>query len=408
MKNEEKEQNQNQPKVLEGFNPNVYRSLSVLFIILTIVNLAAIIFAFARTGYGLWHAEDALSCIAKIDGGFNNINQNILKIELHADDPATVASCIDNIQSYHQDIEATAEKFRGINLMNIDKTLPEKFESVMVEVERYYNSIAGNLDDVKSGAVDSAMLHNTQIEEMRESATTSLALLFTESDDATYEFFCRVGQRFLFVLLFLIGTMVTGLYAISRIKKHDLAFALELQTSKKKTANIRQKAVEIAYTNVVTNLKNRYALIEELDERIKAEDVTLALFNYNNFKSINETFGRDYADDFLAYVSRKMVKNFGDKVEIFSTDADEFCVVFDKDIPKSKTSEIAQKILAMLSQPVQVRSAAIQLTAAAGLCTCRINSYPSASKLFVALDQSIRQTKALCMKQGGSLLTTMA
>ena len=67
--------------------------------------------------------------------------------------------------------------------------------------------------------------------------------------------------------------MATGLYAISRIKKHDLAFATELQSSKQKTANIRQKAVDIAYTNVVTNLKNRYALMEELDERIKAEDI---------------------------------------------------------------------------------------------------------------------------------------
>ena len=407
MKNEEKEQNQNQPKVIEGFNPNVYRSLSVLFIILTVVNLAAIIFAFARTGYGLWHAEDALSCIAKIDGSFNNINQNILKIELHADDPSMVAPCIDNIQRYHQDIAATAEKFRGINLKNIDKTLPEKFESVMVEVERYYNSIEGALDDVKSGAADSAVLHNTQIEEMRESATTSLALLFTESDDATYEFFCRVGQRFLLVLLFLLGTMAAGLYAISRIKKHDLAFALELQSSKNKTANIRQKAVEIAYTNVVTKLKNRYALIEELDERIKAEDVTLALFNYNNFKSINETFGRDYADDFVAYVSRKMVKNFGDKVEIFSTDADEFCIVFDKDFPKSKTTEVAQQILAKLSQPVQIRNASIQLTAAGCLCTCLVNQYASASKLFVALDKKIRQTKAICAEHGTSQLVTL-
>ena len=408
MKNEEKEQNKKQTEILEGFNPNVYRSLSVLFIILTIINLVIIIFAFAKTGYGLWHAEDALSCIAKIDSSFDDINQSILNIQLHPDNFQTVSANIDNIQGYHQDIYDTAEKFRGINLKNIDKTLPERFEATLGLVESYYSSISGNLSAVRAGSADPSVLHSAEIDSIRESATASLKKLFTDSDEATYLFFCKVGQSFVFVLLFLILTMSAGLYAISRIKKHDLAFALELQSSRQKTANIRQKAVDIAYTNVVTQLKNRYALMEELDERIKTEDVTLVLFNFNNFKSINETFGRDYGDDFVAYIAKKLIKNFGEDVELFSTDADEFCAVFDKNMPKSKTAGIARKILATLSQPVQIRSAAIQLTAAGCLCTCRMNAYPSASKMFVALDQNIRQTKALCIEQGTSLLSTLA
>ena len=90
MKKDEKEQSRNQNAIIEGFNPNVYRSLSLLFIVLTIINLAAIVYAFARTGYGLWHAEDALSCIAKIDGSFDDINQSILKIQLHPEDSQNV------------------------------------------------------------------------------------------------------------------------------------------------------------------------------------------------------------------------------------------------------------------------------------------------------------------------------
>jgi len=407
MKTEEKEQNQKTSEVLEGFNPRVYRSLSVLFIVLTIINLAAVIFAFARTGYGLWHAEDALSCIAKIDGSFDDVNKSVLNIELHADDAQMVTYCIDNIKSYHQEMADTASKFRGINIKGVDETLPARFESTMGEVESYYNSIAENLDNIKAGTAAPTVLRNSEAETMRDTATASLKRLFNEADEATYLFFCKVGQRFLFVLLFLLLTMATGLYAISRIKKHDLAFATELQSSKQKTANIRQKAVDIAYTNVVTNLKNRYALMEELDERIKAEDVTLALFNFNSFKTINETFGRDYGDDYVAYISKKLVKSFGDDVEIFSTDADEFCIVFDKNFPKSKTTEVAQQILAKLSQPVQIRNASIQLTAAGCLCTCLVNQYASASKLFVAMDQKIRQTKAICAEHGTSQLVTL-
>ena len=407
MKKYEKEQSRNQNEILEGFNPNVYRSLSLLFIVLTIVNLAAIIYAFARTGYGLWHAEDALSCIAKIDGSFDDINQSILKIQLHPEDQQNVSACVDNILSYHQDIVDTTQKFRAINLSHVDSALPGKFKSTMTKADRYYDAIASNLNNVKIGIAETSVLHNYEIENLREDATVSLHKLFIESDEATYQFFCRVGQRFLLVILFLVLTMSAGLYAISRIKKHDMAFAMELQSSKQKTANIRQKAVEIAYTNVVTNLKNRYAMLEELDERMKNEDISLVLYDFNNFKSINEQFGRDYADDFVAYMSKKLIKTFGDQVEVFSTETDEFCVVFDKEMPKSKTVGMAQKIKSLLSQPVQVRSAAIQLTVAGCLCHCPVNAYKSASKLFVAVDQSIRQTKMLCAEQGVSLLAPL-
>lgn len=402
MKTEDKDQNQN--NVLEGYNPGVYRSLSILFIILTILNIAVTVFAFAVTGYGLWHAEDALSCIAKVDSSFDDINQSILEIELHADDAVSISNRVDRIITYYKDIQKTAENFRGINLKNIDATIPERFESAMDEIDRYYNKISNNLDEVKNGSADPGVLDDTETRLLREDAADSMNKLFEKADAATYKFFCKVGQRFLLVLLFLLLTMISGLMGISQLKKRDLKTALELESSKKKTANIRQKAVEIAYTNVVTGQKNRYALMEELDERMKTEDITIALYNFNHFSSVKEKYGRDYADDFMAYVSKKLVKTFGEQAEIFTTETDEFCIVFNKDIPKSKTTGISQKILYTLSQPVQIRSARIQLTAAGCLCYSRIGAYPSAAKLFVAMDYSIRQTKTMCAEQNRSLI----
>ena len=125
MKNKDKDQVQN--SVMEGFNPKVYRSLSLLFIVLTILNLVVIIYAFARTGYGLWHAEDALSYIAKIDSNFEDINQSVLKIQLHSDDQDIVAHNAENISLYHQNIKEHADAFRKIDLSNIDKSLSGEF-----------------------------------------------------------------------------------------------------------------------------------------------------------------------------------------------------------------------------------------------------------------------------------------
>lgn len=402
MKNEEKTQEQNQ--VMEGYNPGVYRTLSILFIILTILNIVVIVYAFARTGYGLWHAEDALSYIAKIDGNFEDINQNVLNIQLHADNQQLISNNVDGILSSQNKIKENAESFRQINMSNIDKTIPKEFDKSMDKVDRYYSTISENLSSVKAGFSKPDVLQTAETEHLREDAKASLDELFDYSDEATYQFFCRVGQSFLFVLLFLILTMAAGLYAIARSKKRDYAFALKLQNSKQKTANIRQKAVEIAYTNVVTGLKNRYALDEKLDERMKSEDVTLALYNFNNFKGLNESYGRDFADEFVSEMSKKIVTALGKQAEVFSTEIDELCVLFSKELPKSRTNSMAHKILEMLSQPVQIRGISVQLTVAGCICHCNVNSYTSASSLFIAMDHGMRQSKAMCVEQNRSVL----
>jgi len=402
MKNEEKTQEQNQ--VMEGYNPGVYRMLSILFIILTILNIVVIVYAFARTGYGLWHAEDALSYIAKIDSSFDDINQDILNIQLHADDQSRVSARVDDIILQQKKISEHAEAFRQINMSNIDKTIPKEFDKSMDKVDRYYSTISKNLSSVKAGFSKPDVLQTAETERLREDAKASLDELFDYSDEATYQFFCRVGQSFLFVLLFLILTMAAGLYAIARSKKRDYAFALKLQNSKQKTANIRQKAVEIAYTNVVTGLKNRYALDEKLDERMKSEDVTLALYNFNNFKGLNESYGRDFADEFVSEMSKKIVTALGKQAEVFSTEIDELCVLFSKELPKSRTNSLAHKILEMLSQPVQIRGISVQLTVAGCIGHCNVNSYTSASALFIAMDHGVRQSKAMCVEQNRSVL----
>lgn len=378
--------------------------LSILFIILTILNIVVIVYAFARTGYGLWHAEDALSYIAKIDSSFDDINQDILNIQLHADDQSRVSASVDDIILQQKKISEHAEAFRQINMSNIDKTIPKEFDKSMDKVDRYYSTISKNLSSVKAGFSKPDVLQTAETERLREDAKASLDELFDYSDEATYQFFCRVGQSFLFVLLFLILTMAAGLYAIARSKKRDYAFALKLQNSKQKTANIRQKAVEIAYTNVVTGLKNRYALDEKLDERMKSEDVTLALYNFNNFKGLNESYGRDFADEFVSEMSKKIVTTLGKQAEVFSTEIDELCVLFSKELPKSRTNSLAHKILEMLSQPVQIRGISVQLTVAGCIGHCNVNSYTSASALFIAMDHGMRQSKAMCVEQNRSVL----
>lgn len=399
-----KEKDNSKDQMIEGYNPRVYRNLSILFIALTILNLIITVYAFAKSGYGLWHAEDALSCIAKIDSSFENINSSILEIELNSGDPEYTRAESASILEFRSEIDSNAEKFRQIDITNVDETLPAEFEMTMSKIDLYYNVISEHLQKVQNAEENIPELRNDDTERLRKEASNAMDKLFKMQDEATYEFFVRIARRFLLVIMFLLLTMSAGLFVIRRSKKRDLKIALELQSSKEKTANIRQKAVEIAYTNIVTGLKNRYYLSEHLQERMQTENLAIVLYNYNNFKSINEIYGREAADDFMATAAQKLVREFSDIAEIFSTEIDEICVVFHNGLPNSRVKSAAYRILSVLSQPIQIRDTTIQLTVAGCICRCAPKTYASPSSLFIALDHGVSQTKIACAEQNNSLL----
>lgn len=400
----DKNKNQKQSNVMEGYNPYVYSNISVMFIILTVLNIAVVIFSFAKTGFGLWHAEDALSCIAKIDSSFGDINRSLLMVEMEADDSQLVMEYIDDIFESHQTMAYNADEFRKIDLKDVDKTLGDSFETTIAKIEEYYGMISDGLNEVKNGTANPNVFRNPEVDRLQREATEAIDSMFVKQDEATYAFFVRVAQRFLLVPLFLIITMVAGLVMISKAKKRDYEAAVKLISSKKKQENIRQKAVEIAYTNVVTNLKNRYALEEHLDEILKDEDIVIAMYNFNRFRSIHEQYGRSVADEYVANIAQKLVETYGKQAEIYSTEIDEFCVIFDKEMSQSKANEVAQKILRTLSQPTQVQNELMQLTVSACICACDANTYASSRALFMVMDQNLVQIKRMCREQNRSVI----
>lgn len=395
-------------KIIEGYNPGTYRSLSIIFIILTILNVAIVFVSFRIVGYGLYHAETALSCIANIDNKVGEINRNVLEISLHSDNKEAVLKNIGNINLSYESLTSNAEKFREIDLSNIDETLSDDFENTMQEITIYYNKIYNHLDAVKNGEESAEVLYDFDKNQKLQEALTSINNLFEKQDSATYDFFCKIAKRFLFVIAFLLLTMGAGLFAIQKSKKHDKKLALQIQSGKLETANIRQKAMDIAYMNIVTGLQNRYALEEELDKRIENENVIIAMYNFNGFRQINENYGRNFADEFISEAFKKVNNTVNKKANIYHTDTDELCIVFNSDISKGQANDISNDILLTLSNTIYIQKIPAQLTVAGTIYySDKSKENLSASKLIMTLDKSIANTKSLCHTQNKSILSSI-
>lgn len=400
MKNKK---NKNTTEVIEGYNPKIYRNLSLIFVALTILNLAIVIFAFYIVGYGLYHAESALSNVASINSCVGEINKNVWEISQHSDDLGAIALYVDDIHENYNTILKNADEFRAIDLSNIDKSLSKDFEVSIKKVTAYYNTISNDMDAVKGGKKSAEVLVGAEKSLAQTDAVDSITALLKKQDESTYVFFCKLAQRFLIVIGFLLLTMCGGLFAISVAKRLDKKKAVELQESRSRAENMRRKAMDLAYVNVISGLQNRFALEEELSSRIKDEKLITAMYNFNNFKKLNESYGRDFADEFIAQTFKAVSYKVKGIAKVFHTDADEICVVFNKDVLRRQASEITNEILQMLSTMTYINKVPVQMTVSACVYY-KSKETMAVPKLIMVLDKAITNAKTLCNAKNKSII----
>ena len=87
-----------------------------------------------------------------------------------------------------------------------------------------------------------------------------------------------------------------------------------------------------ALTDALTGLRNRRALMRDLDERLEAGTPSvLALFDLDGFKAYNDAFGHPAGDALLARLGGKLAVFAEGNGGAYRMGGDEFCVLLDAD-----------------------------------------------------------------------------
>jgi diguanylate cyclase (GGDEF)-like protein len=170
-----------------------------------------------------------------------------------------------------------------------------------------------------------------------------------------------------------------------------------------KLKNTRQKASDLAVTNVLTGMKNRYALDNDISERLESGRFQIAVFDMDNFRSINDTYGYDFGDEYLAAVAEKLKEEFGDVAEIYNITGNEFCFVFNKNISESQAVGIAQNIQRVMSSPFEVLNLNVQLPCSGAVYHYLPGDCLNVNSLLVKLDTAMRNAKM----NGGNMINNV-
>jgi diguanylate cyclase (GGDEF)-like protein len=135
---------------------------------------------------------------------------------------------------------------------------------------------------------------------------------------------------------------------------------------------LQGKLAHLAYTDTLTGLGNRSRYLADLDFALKESlsgqrKWTLAHFDIDNFKQINDAYGQTAGDELLKMVASRIEAATGAEARRARLAADQFTILLCDSGPAAKAGALAERLVATLRQPFELSGSEIHLTGSLGI-----------------------------------------
>lgn len=164
-----------------------------------------------------------------------------------------------------------------------------------------------------------------------------------------------------------------------------------------------QKVKLLAETDSLTELPNRYFFDESLKIAIgnkgrKGARIALLLFDLDNFKMVNDSFGHDTGDVLLKKIVTR-IKGCLRGNELFARlGGDEFAITLTNLGSDNSASLVARRIITVLQKPIEIAKTVIHTSASIGIAIYPDNG-GSSEELFKYADIAMYRAKKLGRNQ---------
>ena len=135
------------------------------------------------------------------------------------------------------------------------------------------------------------------------------------------------------------GLMLFCIYG--SLARYKVSF--NLIKSKLEVKSLNAELHRAARTDIITDVKNRYALVDDASS-YEGGEIILCVCDIDRFKRINDRYGHDAGDSVIKAVADVLVDNFGENA-VYRYGGDEFVIVsesgkdeFDKKIDRVKST----------------------------------------------------------------------
>lgn len=368
-----------------------------VFAIILLISLGQFIFLYTMQSQNSIKVEKEQKAVAEIKENLISINRDALKI----------ISGIGNAQSIANDIQ--------ISFDNIDRSMKDyeetdyhtKKELIRYEEAKdYISALRTRLSGYESKIFD------INIEEAKNVYTQEINIFqqsaidkFNSAMDINANYIKEQKKKSTMFFKIVIGIMSAlliigeiGIIIASRISKKAKAEISEKQkqaeSANKKFKRSQEKIEDIVYKNILTGMKNRYALENDIGERLQSEPFNMAMFDMDNFRNINDTYGYDFGDEYLVQIAEKLQNDFGEYAEIYNICGNQFFVLFNSGISKEKSINLSKNIFTTMGMAYNIGNIGIQLSVSGSAYNYLPGECPNLDSLLIKMDNIIRNIKA--------------
>ena len=160
--------------------------------------------------------------------------------------------------------------------------------------------------------------------------------------------------------------------AVVRDKENEVQNFIAIYTNLKEIIKMEEKAEYLAYHDSLTKLPNRAQferqIVDILDlAKINNEQVAVLFIDLDRFKVINDTLGHHIGDSMLVELASRVRNVLHDDDMLARIGGDEFVVILNAVKDKADVSAVAEKILSVIREPMEVQGYHLYTTASLGI-----------------------------------------
>lgn len=390
-----------------------YTFAAILLALVTAINMFLVFYLFNSIQSIGRNTSTTMNTINSINGELQSINQRVLTIIAGIGTQQSQAATADSIEVSFDSIE---EKFNTFeNYEGLSEATTKRCRHARVFVEAYRKRLTSLRDQLNSqeGLSSGGSLADIYTQDIYPLKTTASEMLVATiningADSSRKQ--AKSAKIFIYTELIMALILILGELAIFIIASRTKKVRAELEEREKnlqevgaKLKSTRQKASDLALTNLLTGMKNRYALENDISGRLESDRFNIAVFDMDNFRIINDTYGYEFGDEYLSAIAEKLKDEFGDVAEIYNITGNEFCFLFNKEYTESQSMAFVQKIHTIMSSPFTVLNLTVQLTVSGAAYHYLPGDCLNVNSLLVKLDTTMRNAKM----NGGNMVNTV-
>jgi diguanylate cyclase (GGDEF)-like protein len=381
-----------------------------LFVIMT-MNTLMLIATYFGTQKIFNSTSSEMSLINSSNGQLSSVNEQVLEIisgignnEAH----------INTISGLFSDIERKMDTYEGMG--DHDKYSLRRMRHAKAYLKAYNNKIMSYRNDIlnissKEDPVAAASfseqlpdIYQQEIAPLRAAASEMMVASININSAAAARRTASAIRYLYVVVAVLVAVLIIGEVAIFLVARYTRRSMEEIDRKNSQFAEAssklmrsREKMEDLATVNILTGMKNRYALESDIGERLAGDQFNIAVFDMDGFRQINDMYGYDFGDEYLSQIAERLKNEYGQYCEIYNITGNEFCAVFNREVSDTQALHYVEGICNAMSSPYTIFNLTVQLTVSASTYHYVAGDCLNVNSLLVKLDNAMRNAK----RQGG-------